>query len=142
MNERYPAFETAVSQFREFLATQNWPQRVLWIRPGDARFRRGRIVVRSKSAADGEGHARVVYARAVGARLGVMLEAVGRVDGRTFARVVRPLDEDASSRGLFPDGLKLAVPESPLPTTTASSWTWPLLSTANHWPPGDPGIEA
>jgi len=90
----------------------------------------------------GEVHAREVYSRAVSARLGVMLEAVCRVNERTFARVVRPLDEDASSRGLFPDGLKLAVPESPLSATIASGWMWPLFATATSWPFNDPDIEA
>jgi hypothetical protein len=81
MDERYPAFENAVTQFREFLAIQRWPP--------------------------------------VSARLGVMLEAVCRGNERTFARVVRPVDEDASSRGLFPDGLKLSALESPLSATIA-----------------------
>lgn len=142
MNEGYPAFEAAVSQFREFLVAQNWPQWVVWLGPDDARFQRGRIVIRCKSGVEREGHARVVYARAVAARLGVMLEAVCRVDGRTFARVVRPLDKDTSSQGLFPDGLKLAVPESPLPAEMASGWMWLLSSTASRWPPSDSDIEA
>src|SRR5262249_33827085 len=142
MDEGYPAFENAVSQFCEFLAAQGWPSLVLWIRPGDARFRRGQIVIRPASVGTGDVHAREIYSRAVSARLGVMLEAVCRVDNRTFARVVRPLDEDASSRGLFPDGLKLAVPQDPLSATVASGWTWPLFATATLWPFSDPGLEA
>jgi hypothetical protein len=142
MDEGYPAFENAVSQFHEFLAGQRWPPRVFWIRPGDARFRRGRIVIRPVSAEVGEAHAREVYARATSTRLGVMLEAVCRVNERTFARVVRPLDEDASSRGLFPDDLKLAALESPLSATIASGWMWPWCATASSWPFNDPDIEA
>src|SRR5947207_2427950 len=33
MDEGYPAFENAVSQFYEFLNAQSWPPRVFWLRP-------------------------------------------------------------------------------------------------------------
>jgi len=138
----YPTFENATLEFQAFLAQQGWPPQVFWIRPEDARLRRRRINVRSMSRDVGEAHAREVYSRAVSARLGVMLEAVCRTGGLTFARVVRPIDEDASSRGLFPDGLKLSVPVSPLEATIASRWTWPLLAMANHWPLRDEDVVA
>ncbi len=83
-----------------------------------------------------------IYSRAVSARLGVMLEGVCHVSGDTFARVVRPLDVDASSLGLFPDGLKLAVPENPLPARIANGWLWPLFATARPWPVKESDIEA
>jgi len=124
MDERYPAFENAASQFQEFLAVQGWSPQVLWIRPSDARFRGGRIRIRSMSPSVGEAHARKVYSKAITARLGVMLEAVCWTDGHTFARVVRPIDDDASSRGLFPSGLKLSVPVDPLDAAPASRWAW------------------
>jgi hypothetical protein len=141
MDDGYPAFENALSQFQEFLTKQGWPRQVFWIRPSDARFRGGRIRIRSMSRA-GDAHARRIYSEAVAARLGVMLEAVCRVDDHTFARVVRPIDDDASVRGLFPDGLKLSVPVDPPESALASRWTWPLFATARRWPPHDPGIEA
>jgi len=70
-----------------------------------------------------------------------MLEGVCQVGGETFARVVRPLDEDASSRGLFANGLKLAVPENPLPARIARGWVWPLFATS-QWPVEESDLEA
>jgi hypothetical protein len=142
MDERYPAFENAALQFQEFLTTQGWPPQLLWIRPSDARFLSGRIRIRSRSEALGEAHARSIYSKAVTARLGVMLEALCRADGHTFARVVRPIDDDASLRGLFPSGLKLTVPVNPLDAALASRLTWLLFTTAPRWPPRDADIEA
>ena len=141
MDESYPTFESAVSRFQDFLAAQAWPRQVFWIRPGDARLRRGRIVIRPAPAV-GEAHAREVYSRAASARLGVMLEAVCQAGGDTVARVVRPLDDDASSRGLFANGLKLVVPEHPLPARIARTWLWPLFAPATRWPVEESNIEA
>ena len=127
--------------FQDFLAAQGWPRHVLWIRPGDARLRRGRIVIRHTPAI-GEVQAREIYSRAASARLGVMLEGVCQVGGDTFARVVRPLDDDASSRGLFANGLKLSVPENPLPARIARAWVWRFFATASLWPVEESNIEA
>jgi hypothetical protein len=142
MDEGYPTFENAASRFRDFLVAQGWPSRVSWIRPRDVRLRRAEIVIRPVSPTVGEGHAREVYSRAVAAQLGVMLEGVGHVGDVTFARVVRPLDEDSSSRGLFPNGLKLAVPENPAPATIGNRWTWPWFATTSPWPFSESDVEA
>jgi hypothetical protein len=142
MNEGYPTFENAVSRFRGFLVAQGWPSQVSWIRPRDARFQRRELVIRPVSPATGERHARGVYTRGVAAQLGVMLEGVCQLGDVTFARVVRPLDEDASSRGLFPNGLKLAVPENPAPARVGSRWMWPSFATASPWPYSGSDVEA
>jgi len=141
MDESYPTFESAVSRFQDFLTAQGWPRQVFWITPGDTRLRRGRILIRHTPAI-GEVHAREIYSRAALARLGVMLEGVCQANAHTFARVVRPVDEDASSRGLFTNGLKLAVPEHPLPARIAKSWVWPLFATPSRWPIEESDFEA
>jgi hypothetical protein len=140
MDESYPAFESAVSRFQDFLAAQGWPRQVVWITPGDTRLRRRQILIRYKPAV-GEVHAREIYSRAASARLGVMLEAVCHVGGHSFARVVRPLNEDASLRGLFTNGLKLSVLENPLRARIAKR-VWPLFSMASRWPVEESDLEA
>jgi len=143
MDETYPEFEKALLQFEQFLIAQGWPPEVLWIRPGDVRRRWGRLIIRSVPRAIGEAHARRVYANAVAARLGVMLEGVCGIGAHTFARVVRPVDGDASSRGLFPDGLKLSVPVERFEARFITSrWRWLLSAAASPCPPNDADLDA
>ena len=142
MAEAYPAFEAAVSSFQEFLASQGWPRSIRWLRTGDARVSRGHIAIRAGTRARGEAHARQIYSTAVSAGMGVKIEALCRSDAHTFARVVRPLNEDSSARGMFPDGLKLGVPAVPLTAVVAHRLIWPLLAAGAVWPPDDPDIDA
>jgi hypothetical protein len=140
--EAYPAFDEAVSSFQEFLASQGWPRSIRWLRTGDARVSRGHIAIRAGTRARGEAHARQVYSTAVSAGMGVKIEALCRSDAHTFARIVRPLNEESSARGLFPDGLKLSVPAVPLTAVVAHRLIWPLLAAGAVWPPDDPDIDA
>lgn len=141
MNDAYPAFEDAVQQFQTFLAGQGWPTDVQWVRPRDARLRRGRVGLRKVPRRVGQEHARNVYSRAASVRLGVMLEATCRTSDCTVARVVRPLSEDASVRALFPNGLKLSVIVEPPAAAFVSRWRWLLFEAVGRWPEPDPDFE-
>ena len=115
--------------------------RVTWLRPEDARFRRGRIAIRRVSQDLGESHARQVYQAARFARLGVGFETICRVDDKTFARVIRPVDKSASERGLFSEAPKFSVPHDPTPAAFTALWMWPILASEPLWPPVDPDVE-
>jgi hypothetical protein len=141
MTETYPAFEGAAQQFQTFLAGEGWPTDVQWIRPSDARLGRGRVGVRNVPRGVGEQHARNLYSRAVSAGLGVMLEGTCRTSNVTVARVIRPLSEDASVRGLFAHGLKLGVLIDPPAATFVCRWTWVLSAATGRWPEPDPDVE-
>jgi hypothetical protein len=140
MDAACPEFDQAVVKFQAFLAAHGWPSTVLWLRPSDAELRRKRIVVRPAPPSVGQAHARGIYSDAGSARLGVMLEGICHVDDCTFARVVRPRDADASERGLYPDGLKLAVVTSAPPATLGRLWKWPWSVAGTPWPPHDPDL--
>ena len=144
MSDSYLTFDAAVARFQRFLGTHGWPTPVIWVRPGDVVRRRGRLVVQVAGCAQSEHHARAVFARAIAANLGVLVEAVWTDSDSTFARVVRPLDARASELQLYPDGLKLSVPVAPLPVTTLRSglhgWLWRKIGV--EWPPPDPDTEA
>jgi hypothetical protein len=144
MNDRYPPFEVAVARFQRFLGAHGWPTPVIWVRPGDVVRRRDRLVVQAAGCAQSEHHAQAAFARAIAAKLGVLVEAVCKDSHSTFARVVRPLDARASELQLYPDGLKLSVPVTPPPATTLGSglhwWLWTKIGV--EWPPPDPDTEA
>jgi hypothetical protein len=74
--------------------------------------------------------------------MGVMIEALCRSDAHTFARVVRPVTKDSSARRMFPDGLKLSVPDVPLAAVVAHRLIWPVLAASAAWPPTDPDLDA
>jgi hypothetical protein len=144
MNEDYPRFEQAVGKFKAFLGEQGWPVRLLWVRPTDFRRRGPRVAIRSASDTSGESHARLLYAEAAAFRRGVLLEALCHRDGWTFARVVRPVTDDASERLMVSDGLKLSVPVEPDPPQVVQPrWLWPIwVALGKRWPPIDSDIEA
>ncbi len=143
MNERYPTFEEAALQFRQFLSSQAWPSRLVWTRPGDLVVRGRRVQARAGSEGTNERHARDVFARGVSAALGVLLEGVCHDTQRTYARVARPVDADAAERALYPNGLKLSVAVSPPPVDVVATrlawWLWARF--AQPWPPKDADIE-
>jgi hypothetical protein len=143
MNDNYPPFEASAEQFRSFLASQGWPTRIKWVRPGDVLRRRGRLAVRVAPSVECENHARSVFARGIAARLGVLLDAVCADSQSTFARVVRPLDARASELQLFPDGLKLSASAMPTNVTRIGLrlrwWLWTKIGT--EWPGPDPDTE-
>ena len=144
MDTDYPDFESAAARFREFLAAQGWPATVAWVLPGDVIIRRGKLFVRSESVQGAEGVARHVYVEGARRQLGVCLEAICSSSDRSFARVARPVSEDAASRLLFPDGLKLSIPASKSAVKVVSGWWrwWWLKRHADQWPDDSEDIEA
>jgi hypothetical protein len=142
--DRYPSFEDSVTQFADLLLSMRWPTDVVWVRPGDVVHQHRRVAVFSQAVARGDAHARAGYAHAASVRLGAVLDAVCQVEGRTFARIVRPVNADAASRNLVPNGLKLRVPTESLVTEVVFGhlrWWW-LSLTWKPWPEDDGDMTA
>ncbi len=119
-----PAFEAAEQKFSGFLRSQNYPQKICWLMPGD-------VVVDNERhywVRDRKANAAFRYAEGIHQNLGILLVAVCSTETETFASVLVPDDDVEAQYHLMGRGLKLSCPVEKYPTTaTTNPLHWLLL---------------
>lgn len=123
-----PAFAVAERKFSDFLRSQNYPQKICWLMPGDVLVNKERHYwVRDRKAKSAQCAARR-YAEGIHRNLGILLEAVCSTETETFASVFVPDDDVEAQYHLMGRGLKLSCPVERYPTTaTTNPLHWLLL---------------
>jgi hypothetical protein len=109
---RCPTFTEAVAQFRTFLRGQGWPDQIKWIDASDVVRQAGRPpVVDDHANGDGDRKAEVRYDLGRNKRLGVLLEGVCTLSGRSCAIICSPSDAVEAEYLMYPSdgGIKLSV---------------------------------
>jgi len=110
--DSYPTFAAAVDQLKTFLATQEWPTRLAWVRQQGVVGLPHIIAIRRHAFESPDELARN-YDRASQRRLGVLLEAVAHDGQVSYCHLWAPDNADESIRAQMPDGLKLSVRINP-----------------------------
>ena len=107
-----PAFEEAVVRFQQFLRGQGWPEAILWLNAACIVRQPGQPpLVGHHGSGDGYREAEGRYERGRSKKLGVLLEAVCTLAGRSCATVCAPSEAAEAEYLMYPSdgGLKLSV---------------------------------
>ncbi len=103
-------FSDAERGFKRFLASQNYPDSICWLTPGDLVIAQNRHYWARKRGAKQSEIAALQYRFGVQRNLGILLEAVCATETETFARVFIPEDDIDAQYRLIGRGLKLSCP--------------------------------
>ena len=107
----YPAFDRALAKFRSFASEHGLGTDFVFISAEHALLVGDQLYITAE-ALQPEVPTRQIYERAVAHRLGVALGAVGELpDRRLGVYVYGPSTENEAERLMYPDGLKMTVPE-------------------------------
>ena len=107
----YPSFEQALAKFRSFAAEQGREGQLAFLAAEHALLVGDQLFVTAEAISPLASVQRE-YARAVARRLGVAIGAVGKLpDGRLGVYVYGPNTENESERLMYPNGLKMMIPE-------------------------------
>jgi hypothetical protein len=107
----YPSFPEALAKFRSFARTHGFSTDLVFVSVEHARLIGDQLYV-TVEAFHSEAAARTIYERAVGCRLGVAVGGVGEIpDGRLGVYVYGPSTENEAERLMYPNGLKITIPE-------------------------------
>ena len=118
----------AEEKFRTFLATQNYPQLICWLLPGDVVVDTNRHYWVRKREAEATRHAALRYTEGLERNLGVMLQAICATEAETFASVFVPEDDLDAQYHLMGRCLKLSCPVERYSTSTVRNpFKWRLL---------------
>jgi hypothetical protein len=116
----YPTFEDALAKFRRFASDHGLPTNLAFV-TGDEALLIGDQLYVSVQAFASDADARAAYERAVARRFGVAIGAVGELpDGRLAAYVYAPTTEREAERLMYPNGLKMTLPERGVAVRVAS----------------------
>jgi hypothetical protein len=118
----------AEETFRTFLATQNYPKTIFWVRPGDVVVDTSRHYWVRKRGAKGARYAAQRYSVGLERNFGVKLQAICATESETFASVLVPEDDVDAQYRLMERGLKLSCPAERNATSTVTNpLKWKLL---------------
>jgi len=119
--------EEAKQKFRGFLRSQNYPEAICWLIPGDVLASAGPQYWVRKSGAGAEQYRANRYAQGVDRNLGILVEAVCATETETFASVFIPEDDADAQHRLMGPLLKLSCPVQRHSTTEVTNplyWLW------------------
>lgn len=120
----------AEGKFRTFLATQNYPEVICWLMPGDVVVDANRHYWVRKREVEGTRYAALRYSVGLERNIGVKLQAICATESETFASVFVPGDDSDAQYHLMPHGLKLSCPVERYSTSTVTN---PLKWRALWW---------
>lgn len=122
----------AEEKFRTFLATQNYPQLICWLLPGDVVVDTNRHYWVKKREAKASRHAALRYSEGVQRKLGVSVQAICATEEETFASVFVPENDLDAQYRLMGRCLKLSCPVERYSTSTVNNpLKWRLLCWRN-----------
>lgn len=119
--------EGAEQRFRGFLRSQNYPEAVCWLIPGDVLASAGPHYWVRKRGTEAKHYTATRYAKGVDRNLGILLEAVCATETETFASVFIPEDDADAQYHLMGTLLKLSCPVERQSTTAITNplrWLW------------------
>jgi hypothetical protein len=118
----------AEDKFGTFLATQNYPESIYWIMPGDVVVDTSRHHWVRKCGAEGPRYAALRYAVGLERNFGIKLQAICATESETFASVFVPENDVDAQYNLMGRGLKLSCPVGRYSTSTVTnSLRWRIL---------------
>jgi hypothetical protein len=100
----------AEQKFSRFLASQNYPDAICWLMPGDVMMDRKRHHWIRKRRTKAAKFAALRYSDGVERKLGIHLRAICATEDETFASVFIPEDELDAQCHQMGRGLKLSCP--------------------------------
>ncbi len=107
----YPSFDRALAQFRSFIGKHGLGTDFAFISAEHALLVGDQLYITAE-ALQPDVSTRQIYERAVARRLGVALGAVGELPKRRLGvYVYGPTTENEAERLMYPDGLKMTIPE-------------------------------
>jgi hypothetical protein len=107
----YPPFEQALAKFRSFASEHGLATELVFLTAENALLIGDQLYMTVEALRSPAG-AREAYEHAVGRRLGVAVGALGELpDRRLAAYVYGPSTENEAERLMYPDGLKMTIPE-------------------------------
>ncbi|HYI10493.1 MAG TPA: hypothetical protein VEK57_15640 [Thermoanaerobaculia bacterium] len=124
----YPPFDEVLAKFASFARSQNVSGELVFVSPHDAFLIRGALYIQVPEQAPARHRAKQAYEEAARRRLGVVVSAFAGLPGGALAiYVYGPKKSDEAERLMFPDGLKLSVPQVLRPAKTIRTLTAFLL---------------
>jgi len=117
----------AEQKFSRFLLSQNYPDTIHWLIPGDVLAGAGPHYWVRKRGCQAKEYAALRYAKGVNRNLGILLEAVCATEAETFASVFVPESDEDAQYHLVGPALKLSCPVERRSTTVITNplrWLW------------------
>jgi hypothetical protein len=107
----YPPFDDALAKFVAFAESRGILHETVFVSGDDAFRIRGELYVCLPEQQVARSRAKQAYEDAARRRLGVVISTIGVADGRLAFYIYGPKNADEAERLMFPDGLKLSVPQ-------------------------------
>jgi hypothetical protein len=103
-------FEESLSEFREFLRKNDYPEKVIWVEPEDILLSGHRFLyVRAPVPEINEQHVRQLYDVSQGNKTGILFETICAVKDATYAFAWMPRDATEAEYRLMGDSLKMSA---------------------------------
>jgi hypothetical protein len=125
--EKCPQFDLAVTQFKEFLATEGKPTEILWVFREDVTSFKRMLWFKAPIRHENESSARILYAQGLERGLGVNLHQIGEYANNSLCYIWIPADEVDMSQAMMGNGLKLSILQSSFdlrPVPGNLNWKW------------------
>lgn len=104
------SFEESVERFREFLRSNRYPHKIVWLKVDDLIVTGERFLyVRDIAASANEHTARKLFESCATEGRAIVFETPCQGDGVTFCNAWSPRDRSEAQRYLVGDGLKMSV---------------------------------
>jgi hypothetical protein len=104
------SFEDSLSEFREFLQKNDYPEKLAWVEPGDVLLSGRRLIyVRVPVPEINEQRVRRQFDLSQNSHKGILFGTICAIEDTTYAYVWMPHDATEAERNLMSDGLKMSA---------------------------------
>ena len=104
------SFEDSLSEFREFLQKNDYPEKVEWVEPGDVLLSGRRLIyVRVPVPEMNEQRVRQQFDLSQGSHRGILFGTICAIGDTTYAYAWMPRDAAEAERSLMSNGLKMSA---------------------------------
>ena len=121
------SFEDSLSEFREFLRKNDYPENVAWVEPGDVLLSGRRLIyIRVPVPKTNEQNVRQLLNLSESGHKGILFETICAIKDTTYAFAWMPRDAGEAKRRLMGDGLKMSANTEPdrVPGKAVHSRLW------------------
>lgn len=126
--DKAPTFETAVARFQQFLRSNQWPEKIVWIQMQDLLLTGKKLLyARIPPSKSREVAAQETFEQGVKQGRGVLLGALFELRGASFCYVWVPPNDEEAARSLMPAEIKSRIPNDRVPVTLIRNrllWWW------------------
>ena len=122
------SFGDSLVNFSQFLAKNGYPEKVVWLTTRDVLLS-GRFLIYVKVPApdSNEEGVRRLFDSGASERAGILLQAIGEMNGSSLAYAWSPRDASEAERHLMPNGVKMSAHLEKIPARAVRSrvrWYW------------------